>query len=408
MALFDLLRGDSPDAFGKLIVNRLEKRGWPKRPRYDKARFVIELGGGWGDYRLEAVYQEWLQYPAGQRKAAIDQLVSGLFDPPAPETYEEAAPLLIPMIRNRAQLYNGAYRLEDEPPETFKPPPMRPLAHLAVLAALDRPGSIMLIDENLLQSWGKTFDEVLERAIANLRARDQRPFRRLANNLLGSDFQDYSDLSRLLMPELFTGFAFKGAPIAVAAARSRLIVADSKDDEALDKFAEFVEVTVEEDPRAVSYAPFILTENGWSAIEANATEQLDLRRLAIKQSTWDYSVQKELLEARGALPAGAAYIAPQGAWVYEEAGYTCCNWAEERAPLLPRCQLIGLRRRDGEMIGVRWSDIEEILGPPLEVEGRYPPLYRPPPWPSAAQWAALMKRDAALGWPPSRDGEAFR
>jgi hypothetical protein len=403
VGLLDMLRGGRrKDLFAKAVIARLTQRGWGERPRYNRSDFSINLGPHGGFLHLENLYRDWLTYPELTREEALDLAIDLVFDPPRPATYEEAAALLLPIIRNRAQLHNGAYSSNPGSGQPFERPPMQPLAGpLAILAALDQPHSIAVVMASDLAAWNTSFEDVLARAVENLRAQAGFAFERDEAGFYVSDFGDYYDASRLLLPELFTALPLDGAPIAVAVSRSLLLVAGSKDTPALDAMAEVAEAEVADDTRAVAYQPLMLSEGGWRDLEPPLAQRPSLSRLTGLQQAWDNSAQKGLLDLAYASEEPPAYISALDLTTHAGRTHTWCLWSEGDSVLLPRSDLVGLLGADKQALGVRWESLEAVLGPLRPEENSYPPLVRPRAWPDAAQWRALAREAQELGWAPA-------
>jgi hypothetical protein len=68
---------------------------------------------------------------------------------------------------------------------------------------------------------------------------------------------------------------------------------------------------------------------------------------------------------------------------------TWCEWEEGAPVLLPKADLVVLKRRSGEEIVRAWNIVERACGLVPET-GMYPPRYAAAAWPEAKQWAGIQ------------------
>jgi hypothetical protein len=248
-------RRENPrDDFARRIMARLRERGWPHELTYDAGRFAVALGdGGGGVMHLENTYREWLRFPEVDREGALDAAVAHVLEDKAPLGLEEALDLLLPAIRNRFDVESVGRG--DEASRRVASAPVA--GHLAVLVAIDREHSISMVSDAQVAEWGVSFDSLLERAVANLESRSPCRFERHEGGFFVSDFGDYYDTSRLLVPRLFDQLELKGDPIAVAVSRTGLVVTGQRGNRASGRHGE-----VREPGRAQRDAPDFLRAAG--------------------------------------------------------------------------------------------------------------------------------------------------
>jgi hypothetical protein len=399
MALLDFLRRRRPeDDFAERVIRRLRDLGWPHEVRYVPGKFAIETDDKGGVLNLRNLFNDWRTYPRHERAAQIDRAIAPVFESGLYETYEDAAPKLIPLVRSLTDLQGIA--LESDPPSLELWQPVRPIAGpLAALVAIDLPNSVSFLPHDKLEEWGKSFDEVFERSMENLVAESPVRFERMPEGFYLSDYRDTFDSSRLLMPELFVALQLPGDPVAVAIARDKLVVAGSQDISALNAMAAFVVEAFNQASRPMSWLPLILRDRAWEPFEPEPTSELGaLRDLAVRQRVWDYGLQAPRLESYLHAEEQDVFVAPQELGYVKGDATVWTTWTQDVAALLPRAHLVGLTDRDGRTLMRSWQDVEAVCGVFSEDTRFHPPRFVPPVWPSAEGWRRLSEEFRAPEW----------
>lgn len=374
------------------MIARLRERGWPHTVRYDRKRGLVWLGPQLGSWPIQHRYREWLTYPPEERTSAIDVLVSSAFG--IGETlpaFEEARHNLLPLLRNSCD-----YELEAR--VTKLRSAIAPFAGpLSLLLAIDRPSSVRILSEGDLATWDQPFEVLRAIAVENLESRSPCRFERQDGGFYVSQFEDYYDASRLLLPRLFDQLDLSGAPVAVAMTRYSVAVAGRDDVAALNAMAAYVDDTLREATRAISYAPLILENGGWTPFVPTDRESAAVRALSRKQQIWDYGKQQEVLNAE---PSGReVFVATADSSWQGDQLYTWSTWAKGVPTLLPRVDYLGVTDRKAHMFR-RWDDIEDACGP-FEIEaGHVPPRYFVDRWPDHAALSRLRRDFQPPEWGP--------
>ncbi len=242
MGVFDFLRVDADqDRFASRVMQRLRQRGWPHPMRYDRTRFEIGLGGDAGQIHLENIFSDWLKFPKSERAEQLDKAIAFVFEMGADQSWEAVRDNLLPIVRPRVFFENTGLTASHD--WTMGPTFLqKPLAGpLSILLAVDRKHSFATVNTELFDEWGRPFDDVLAIALDNLRARSPCRFERQEGGFYLSNFGDWSDVSRILLPDLFEQLGLKGDPVAISIVREGLVVAGSQDAEALKAMAAFAE-----------------------------------------------------------------------------------------------------------------------------------------------------------------------
>jgi uncharacterized protein YtpQ (UPF0354 family) len=398
MGIFDFLRGDDDqDRFAARVTERLKQRGWPHPIRYDRGRFELALGGEAGALYLGNIFRDWLKFPKAERPAQLDNAIAFVFEMAADDSWEAVREHLLPLIRPRAFFENTELgRGRDwEAGSAF---PQKPLAGpLSIVLAIDRPSSMAMVGERVLREWGRSFDEVLEIALDNLRARSPCHFVRQAEGYYLSDFGDWHDASRILLPHLFHQLELRGDPVAIAIVREGLVVAGSEDAPALDAMAAFAEASFQDATRPISRAPLVFREGAWLPFEPQSPALSSLNAQWARQRVWDYGQQAELLERHFADIPLDRFLAPLE--IAKDGSHlrTWTSWASDARALLPKADAVVLMDGDGRALPRLWQDVEAACGP-FPVEGAtYPQRYNCGDWPDTE----TLQRLAATTKPPA-------
>ncbi|TAJ69081.1 MAG: hypothetical protein EPO51_23880 [Phenylobacterium sp.] len=398
MALFDFLkRRRLEDEFAERVRTRLRERGWSHEMTYDREAFSLTGGPEPFVLNLGSMYRDWAAYPKREQSAQLDRVVAPLLEADLVTTYEEAAPRLLPAIRSLANLEALALDAEASLEIAY---PHQPFAgSLATLLAVDLPHTISVMGVQTIKAWDRSLDELLARAMENLIAISPVRFRQTDAGYHISDYGDGYDSSRLLMPELFLALQLKGPPVAVAVTRDMVVVAGRDDPPALQAMAAHVVQAFNEATRPLSWLPLILRDGRWEPFEGALTPELGATRdLAIRQAIWDYGLQAPRLERYFERQGQDIYVAPLEPIRSRGEAFTWTSWTEGVAALLPAAQGIGMTTADDRRIFRLWSDIETVCGVFAEDTTFHPSRYRPPPWPTEAEFSRLETEFSTPEW----------
>lgn len=393
MGMFDFILASREDRFAKRVMRRLRQRGWPHPMTYVRETFAVEVGEG-DKVHLSRIFQDWLRYPLWRRRAALDAALDFVFSAPLTGSYEDLAPLLIPVVRGERDM------------DVFRPAgggdgPIRRLAGpLWLMVAFDRPHSIQYVDQGQLDELGRPFEDLLARAVENLRGRPGGEFERQKAGYYLLDYSDVYATSRLLQPELFQALPFKGAPVAMAAARGVVLVADSEDPAALQAMAEFGAHVVGSDTRPIAFTPLILQDGAWAPFEPGPEAPLALQFLPVNQRIWDYGLQEEALAADLETRAEGLHVAGLDALNDGARIVTFATWTDGAPTLLPRADALVLADGEGRRLLRRWEDVEAVCGVFAQEPDLDPPRYRTGAPPDAEALRRLRETYAPPeGWP---------
>lgn len=397
---FEFLRPTSPrKRFAKRVMGRLRKLGWTERMVFHEPSFSVDVGGDAGTMHLHNIHQEWRNTPWLGRRKCLDGRLAYVFELRPDLSFEEAKPLLLPLVRNRSHMGFARLAPEIEDFSGFSGA-AEPLGEILVaLAAIDRPHSTQLINAAQLAEWGCGLDEVMGIALANLGLKSPGRFEAAGGGFYVSDYGDYHDASRLLLPHLFNSLRLTGDPVAVVVSRACLVVAGSEDAAGLEAMAGFVRFTMKDEVRPISYAPLVLIDGAWRPFRPEDDARIAMRDLWLTQWLWDDAEQTSMLQSDFDVRGQDVYVASLHVLaVDEDRGRTWTGWEETVPTCLPRAEVLILVDQAKVAHARRWEDVEAVLGPFEALPGIWPPRFMTSSWPDEAAWRRLVACPVAPGF----------
>lgn len=387
MGILDFLASPQ-DRFAKLFLRRLHQFG-ASDAIYDKQAFAVLWPDG-SAFSLERAFAEWRRCPPGMRDAAVHEMAAAALDQEPEGGFDELARLFLPVVRPRRALLANA---------DAKPPFRDVAGPLAVTVAMDLPHSLKFLNEQSLLKWDRAFEQVLDRAIGNLRAQEAK-FELQEGGFYALDHGSVFASSRLLQTELFEDLAFKGPPIAMVPERNVVLVADSEDPKALEEMAGIGASVVQGSLRPIAFTPLILLDGQWRVFEPAPEASLAVRRLPILQRVFEYAEQHDGLEAAVQARGEDLFIAKLDATERDGQILTHTTWTDDVATLLPKAETLILHDAQWRSLQRRWEDVETVCGAFVQEPDLDPPRYRTGQPISAVQWERLRAEfPSPNGWP---------
>lgn len=406
MGLWDWLTGRvTPDRFALMMTDALRQAGFEEPVEYDEDDFALIVGEDRKIF-LGNAYQEYQSAPKNVRHQVVEHYAYGVFVSPAdltPETFEEAAPNLRPVVRGR--MYSEYMRMQAEIDEDpYIDAPCRVVGEYFVeMLAYDMPNRILYLPESQFEEWGVGVDEAFEAAHGNIRAIGGA-FEGAVGHIYIGAWDDSYAASRVLVPELIRRLQVQGRPVVALPNREFLIVTGSSDHAAMQQMGKMIS-EAENQPRFESGVVLSLEDDGWQPFlppeSSDAYEILHRHRVA---SVWrDYDEQKRLLddlnEKRGVDIHVASYAAHEDPATHELS--TVAVWSEGVAALLPRADNVGFTRGDSdsvEVLGVApWERVREVCSDLMEPTDRWPERWLVSKFPTQEQLDAMELEEGAVG-----------
>ncbi len=380
--MFDFLTAQGRrDRFAERAMKRLGDLGWSHPMHYDAELFVLNLGGPAGRISLGDMFQNWSTFPRHDQADALDQALAFVFELGPPPPLDEARGMLVPTIRPRK--LTEAMTLEPQDSGAALDGAWRPLGeHLAILVAINRPHSLMVVDAPILKGWGLSFDEALAVATANLRAQKPPVFERQEDGFYVSISEDRNELAWLLTPDIYTALALDGDPVVIPAAREELVIAGSNDIIALDTMARLTPLMLDKHTRPISFAPLVLLDGEWRPFVA-VEGHYPVEALSAYQQAHDYEQQLPLILSRLRRLGRPEAVGQFSMFAADGVLQTLVLWTEPSG-LLPRADFVVLHTGVGPTLVRSWQDVEAAIGGlPLEARTASP-YHVVNGWPDAA------------------------
>ena len=202
------------DAFAQMILDRLQQAGETQTVTYDPEAFSLQGEGERSSLLyLSNFYQEYCSATAEGREQVVKRGVRAWFGSrrEIPDEFGDVKPDLLPALRARGFFEAARLQVELAPKSSAICPYQVLGEHFGVGIVYDLPESMALVSEDLLDSWGATFEEALEVALANLR---ELPMQFLApksgKGTYMSATKDGYDASRLLLSDLVRQLEVRG------------------------------------------------------------------------------------------------------------------------------------------------------------------------------------------------------
>ncbi|HEY8816080.1 MAG TPA: hypothetical protein VIP57_13380 [Candidatus Dormibacteraeota bacterium] len=392
-------RSASPeDKFADEMVVLAKSLGGLNAERIDGFRLRLELpGGSTGIMNLGNIYREAQQLTGEARASRLRTAVLAMTPFVRPQTWDEAAPKLMPAVRSVSWLTT---------PPGPKPINKSFLPFLRLMCAIDSEHALSYVTDDDLHKWGVSDDQAFETATQNLAARTFQVGRsgQIAI-VMGPD--GYTS-SWLAAPSKLFRIASDVAPevVAVAAARDSLVLVDVADVRATLKVLEEELTEYQKAPRQLSPVPYRVTATGvevWELPRSHpAWPQVEKAQRFL--ANVEYNQQGAVLDERLAKSGEDVYVAsyslvglPDGSvWSWAVWGKQVTNG------LLPQVDVVVMGDNDhkDDRFGVSWADAIRLAADWLVLEAELdPPRWRYRGWPPAATLAAL--RSVAVPFPPT-------
>ncbi|MDT9001086.1 hypothetical protein RQP53_17540 [Paucibacter sp. APW11] len=376
--------------------------------KLDMAEITATLKGRPCTIYLGNLLADYRNSPRAGRAALLERFLSGVTgDNMVPVRWEDAKPLLMPVVRGRMDLGLGELSARRTPvaEKPFSGTPHRPLAadlmsDLVVALVCDMPTSMAYVTEEHLQQWHLGFDEAMEHALQNLRGLPEaQGWRELSPGVWLGEWGDSYDSSRLLLPDLIHRLGVP-EPVLLAPFRNALMVCSARQPAALLEIAQRVTAAMDDNPRWLSFEPLRLEGSQWRAHTPPPEVAEALRVLQQRNLGGAYGSQKKLLDHIHQAAQQDVFVA-NFQLVRRDAApeRSFAVWSEGVDTLLPTAELIAfVLPRDGqhEHWLVSWADVQAIAGALLEPVDLQPRRHRVRRFPDAAMLDQLRERAVEL------------
>lgn len=388
-----------PNRFAKKVIAAMRAAGCTDPIEYDPQEFCLRIARDKGaTFWLSNAYGEYCHARLFVRRRLLTHFAQ-LFavpTPDVPDTFEEAAPHLLPRVATRTYLSTVPRLIGLTPEDSPALPHILLTEQLGVAVAHDFEKAIALITREQLEKWGVSVQEALAAARDNLWRISNESFREVVPGLYLSPWQDNHDASRLYLHDLIWQLEVTGDHVAMVPHRDVLLVTGSGNAAGLKAMADLASSLLG-DTRCISGIPVRLEGTTWKTFvpDGDGPAAEALRSLRTRSLAREYAKQEELLERQRPMEATVGRCV-QFADRHGEASWVVCVWTPSARILLPEADLVSLddSAGAGRPLLVRWADCRRLVGHRMHPQGLWPERYLVEEFPSAEELAAL--REVAL------------
>lgn len=382
------------DRFASEVIALVEEILGLEAERVDDFALRVERPeGGPVTMNLHNIYAEARQLDGDARAERLRKAVLAMLPPDRPETWDEAAPQLLPAVRTASWAQAAAGDGRPDGPAPFGLPLV---PFVKVLCAIDSEHSIAFAGADDLAAWGVSDDEALHTAAENLAARPCEVHRDgPVAMIVGPD--GYAS-SWLAVPELLAQVAedMGGTVVAVAPDRELLLLVDTDDHDAAAEVLDAALERYQSAARQLSPVPYLITETGiapWEPPPGHPAGSL-VDKASHLLAAVEYAQQRTRLEELFAASGERAHVAKHTLLQAADGSYrSCATWVRQVDDgLLPQADLLLFADNDDldADFAVPWDDVLRIAGDLLHEDPACdPPRWRYTSWPDDAALAAL-------------------
>jgi hypothetical protein len=262
--------------------------------------------------------------------------------------------------------------------------------HLTVDLVYDQPNTMVVVNEEQLQTWKVSFTEALAAARENLWGISNENFLEIQPGLYRTPWEDSHGAARLFLHDLIWHLEVKGQHVVLAPTRDGLLVTGSEDGEGLRRMAELGEKLVEE-TRSISGVPVMLDGDRWRTCHHDHEGRAfpELRELCIRWEAQEYDSQKQDLDRWHAKQGEEVFVSPVMLLRSSDTGElrSVGVWARGADTLLPKATHVGFVSREDGLNGIMatWEDTRQATGDLMQPCGMYPERYRVTSFPTVEQ-----------------------
>ncbi len=221
-----------PNEFGQLYLELGRSTGVLDEPTFDADAFAVHDSGS--THYLSNTYSHFLTLRRRQREPYLRHVLRGhhqIRQEGLPDTWEDAAPKLL--VRLRDAVFLDAIACEGQRRDATVEPLQQSLVDgLYLTLVLDSEQTMATVTSDMLDGWGKSFGEALTRARSNLLDVSLDPFVAVADGVWMAPWDDSYAASRATLYHLLQQVCLD--PLVAVPARDSLLLARSRDDEALE------------------------------------------------------------------------------------------------------------------------------------------------------------------------------
>lgn len=387
MALFgrELLDGEEDfDFMIRRLANELLPAGTGVR-EVDGDALVI----GGITTTLSNLRRAWVEQPVEDRLPWLERTV-GAFVAHEPIPSDLDPTRVRPAVHSLSRLgLAGLREMVAAPAAVASPIPHAPIAgDLAWTVVWDTPATMDLIEQDTLEAWGTSFEELLGRAKLNLAMQPFLGWEVIEGRIFAPRGVDDYDAARILLPGQLDFLPFDSERVVFVPSRSNCAVVSADDELAIAAAADHALDHVGAANR-VSLPPIIGHGTNWRPLVLADDHPAfnSWSRLVTYDRAASYETQLALLTSVIGDDVLVGRFEP-----FERAGgalSSYCTWARGVEALLPAADNIAFTEDGSEPFLVAWDAVREVCAELMEPTGHQPVRWRVRGYPSDAELAIL-------------------
>ncbi len=332
----------------------------------------------------------WIEHDRAERVPWLKRTVAAFVGhQPLPEAPDLSR--LRPTVRSRTSIGLAALRLGLERgglPAGSNLPSLPIAGDLAWTVVWDTPAIMDPIDEDQVDRWGYTFDELLGVAKTNLAMQPFLGWNVIDDRLYAPTGLDDYDGTRIFLPGALDFLPFDGDRVVFHPTRSSCAVVSADDPDAIALAADHA-LTQLSAANRVSLTPIVGRTGHWRPLQLESGHPAydSWRQLIAYDRAAGYDTQDALLRAS---VGDDAFVAkhvlvedPNGALS------SYCTWSRDVETLLPVTDRVALYEENTEPFLVPWVAAVEVCGELLEPTNHYPERVRVREFPSSTELSIL-------------------
>lgn len=347
---------------------------------YESQLAVIRSSDG-GVISITNLHVDYVRASNQKRAQVLQTFAHSMSLPDLPATFDEARESLLPTLRHLPGLDQARILAGAEDSQSLMNG-LRPLSQdLRVAVVYDTEHAMAQITGQTIQQWGVGEEQVHQKAIDNLRHKAPPKFVPLGPGLFGSDYGDYYDAARILLPELAYQLNLPGKPVAMTPNRICLLIASDQDQRAQLAMIEKSREILMNESRPLSAEMFRLTDGAWATWQPeDESAGKALRELQLQVLSSDYESQKQAFDSVHEQRGKDVFVA-SFTLVQRKSGQLMSYSVLSKGvdTWLPRSDVVMFVDQEQPRATapkiVDWSVFEAQLAPLIEPIGCYPPRF---------------------------------
>ncbi|HEY2345083.1 MAG TPA: hypothetical protein VGH80_04285 [Xanthomonadaceae bacterium] len=386
---------------GRLL--RTMPRGEATRWRFDAGQGEL-LDDRGSTVSLHNMFLEYCNAPRSQRRELIGKYleITRSIQQEVPALWVAAAKNVFPVVRSThvAMPMEIAARGTGKGIDRFAAAPLA--GDLQVCLMYDFGQSLKYVHLPQLETWGQRFEDVRERALANLAGLEPPAWAMHPSGFFRLTSRVSYEESMLLLGRVVDALPFREHAVLLPCNRGILLAADARRDDVVSAMLREAIRCAEHAPWPVSATLCTRRDGEWTTWEPGEATRALAHDLSVLHNGMNYHAQKDALDAWQERSGIDRFVAKYSILQRPDGLASFATWARNVHTLLPVADwiAIGGPAAAGEMEFkmVRWQNVVDVCGHRMRRMEESPTRYELDSFPDEAEWDRLQdERDAMQG-----------